>query len=270
MAIHYLLFLALIQGLTEFLPVSSSGHLVLVHHFFGEGSIDLCWSTNRMLDVAVHIGTLLAVVTYFYKDIWQMMSQIHKPNSDGFKLSKNVVIASIPVIIIGFIVQKIEPSFICMLEVMAWTMIIFGIVLWIADKYGNTDKKLKKMNVIQAFLIGLAQAIALIPGTSRSGITMTAARFLGYNRIDAAHFSLLLSIVAIAGAGTLNAYSAYKMEDFNLGMPIIFAISISFITGLFSIAAMMKWLEKFSFTPFVIYRIILGITLLYFIYSDTF
>jgi undecaprenyl-diphosphatase len=270
MALHYLLFLAIIQGLTEFLPVSSSGHLVLTHAFFGEGSVDLCWSANRMLDVAVHVGTLLAVIIYFWKDLRDMATHVHKPKSDGFHMTRNIAIASIPVIIIGYIINKMEPSFLCLIEVMAWMMLIFGIVLWIADKFGKTDKELSQMTNLQAFFIGLSQAIALVPGTSRSGITMTTARFLGFNRVDAARFSLLLSIVAISGAGTLNAYSVFKTGDLELGLSVGLAVSLSFITGLISIAIMMKWLKRFSFTPFAIYRVILGCVLLYFIYSGQF
>ena len=270
MALHYLLFLAIIQGLTEFLPVSSSGHLVLTHAFFGEGSIDLCWSANRMLDVAVHVGTLLAVIVYFWKDLWDMASHVHQPKSDGFHMMRNIAIASIPVIIIGFLINKMEPSFLCMIEVMAWMMLIFGIILWIADKFGKTDKELAKMTSLQAFFIGLSQAIALVPGTSRSGITMTTARFLGFKRVDAARFSLLLSIVAIAGAGTLNAYSVFKTGDLELGLSVGLAVLLSFATGFISIVVMMKWLKRSSFTPFAIYRVILGCVLLYFIYSGKF
>lgn len=270
MAVHYLLLLAIIQGLTEFLPVSSSGHLVLTHAVFGEGSIDLCWSANRMLDVAVHVGTLLAVLVYFWRDLWDMASHVHQPKSDGFGMMKNIAIASLPVIIVGYIINKMEPSFLCLIEIMAWMMLIFGVVLWIADKIGKTDKELKNMTSLQAFWIGLSQSIALVPGTSRSGITMTTARFLGFNRIDAARFSLLLSIVAISGAGALNAYSVFKTGDLEFGFSVGLAVLLSFITGWLSIIVMMKWLKHFSFTPFVIYRVLLGCVLLYFLYSGQF
>lgn len=223
-----------------------------------------------MLDVAVHVGTLLAVIAYFWKDLWQMASHVHQPNSDGFHMLRNVVIASVPVILIGFILNKLEPSFLCMIEIMAWMMLIFGIVLWVADKIGKTDKKLESMTSLQAFWIGLSQSIALIPGTSRSGITMTTARFLGFNRVDAARFSLLLSIIAIAGAGALNTVSVIKAGDLELGLSVGLAVLLSFVTGWVSIIVMMKWLKHFSFTPFAIYRVILGCVLLYFIYSGNF
>ncbi|NQZ13521.1 MAG: undecaprenyl-diphosphate phosphatase [Alphaproteobacteria bacterium] len=266
MALHYLLILAIVQGLTEFLPVSSSGHLVLTHYLMGDSSVDLCWSENRMLDVAVHIGTLLAVLVYFYKDIWAMASNVHQKDSDGFHLLRNVIIASIPVIVCGFLLQKLEPSFLCLLKVMAWMTLIFGIVLWIADKYGKTDKKIEQMGGKHALLIGLSQALALVPGTSRSGITMTSARFLGYTRTDAARFSLLLGIVAIAGAGTLSGYDLYQSGSIDLGLSSLLGVLLSFITGWISIAVMMKWLNRHTLTPFAIYRIILGAGLLYLLY----
>ncbi|MEM9469041.1 MAG: undecaprenyl-diphosphate phosphatase [Pseudomonadota bacterium] len=270
MALHYLLLLAIVQGLTEFLPVSSSGHLVLTHHLMSNASLDLCWTANRMLDVAVHIGTLLAVIVYFYKDLWGMALSIRSRQSDNFSLLKNIVLASLPIIFIGAIIHKLEPSFLCMLTVMAWMTLIFGIVLWVADKFSKTDKELANMSSGHSLLIGLAQALALVPGTSRSGITMSAARFLGYNRVETARFSLLLSIIAIGGAGTLSGYSVYQSGDWALGSSALIAIILSFITGWISIAVMMKFLQRFTFVPFAIYRIILGSILLYLIYFGSF
>ncbi len=268
--LHTIVILAIIQGLTEFLPVSSSGHLVLGHYLMGNSTIDMCWSQNRMLDVAVHVGTLLAVISYFYKDLWSMKKSVHRPHSEGFRMMRNVAIGSIPVIIIGFIVNKIEPSFLCLLEIMAWMTLIFGIVLWMSDKYSKAYRHLEKMNWLHASLIGLSQALALIPGTSRSGITMTTARFLGYTRVNAARFSLLLSIVAIGGAGTLSALDLYESGDIDLGRNVLIGGALSFITGWVSIAIMMKWLQKYTFKPFAIYRVLLGCALLYFIYFGGF
>lgn len=221
-----------------------------------------------MLDIAVHVGTLLAVITYFYKDLWSMTKSVHKPHSEGFRMMRNVVIASIPVIIAGFIINKMQPSFLCLLEVMAWMTIIFGIILWISDRYSKAYRHVEQMTWIHAMLIGLSQAIALVPGTSRSGITMTAARFLGYTRVDAARFSLLLSIVAIGGAGALIALELYETGNIDLGRNMLIGVALSFITGWVSIAVMMKWLQKYTFKPFAIYRVLLGCVLLYFIYSN--
>lgn len=269
MPFYHILLLAVIQGLTEFLPVSSSGHLVLTHNVMGNAATDLCWETNRLIDVAVHVGTLLSVLVYFRQDIFKMVGGITDKNSDGFKMALHVTVASIPVIIAGFIIHKIEPSLLCMVEVMAWTTLIFGIVLWIADKFDN-QKTLEQMKIPQAFMIGLSQALALIPGVSRSGITMTSARFLGFSRVEAARFSLLLSIVAISGAGFLNGIKLAEMNDLSLGIDVLAAVILSFLSGWIAIFLMMKWLSHATFKPFAIYRIILGIILLGLIYNGTF
>lgn len=267
MPIYTILIIALIQGLTEFLPVSSSGHLVLTHYLFGEKSTDVCWNQNRMIDVAVHVGTLFAVILYFYKDLWLMTKSVHRPHSEGFRMIRNVVVASIPIIIIGFIVNAAKPSLLCLIEVMAWMTVIFGVVLWIADRYSKAYRHIERMNWYQALIIGAAQSLALVPGTSRSGITMTAARFLGFTRTDSARFSLLLSIVAIGGAGSLITLDLIKSGNWALGQDVLLAVALSFIIGWGSIAVMMKWLQKYTFKPFAVYRIILGSLLLYLFYS---
>lgn len=268
MLLYHILILSIIQGLTEFLPVSSSGHLVLTHHLMGEGSTDLCWEKNRLMDVAVHVGTLLSVLVYFRKDIYLMLGGILQPKSEGFQLGWHIVIASIPVVIIGFILQQFQFSFLCLLEITAWTTLIFGIVLLIADRFKESGT-LPDMKIGQAFLIGLSQALALIPGVSRSGITMTSARFLGFSRVESARFSLLLSIVAISGAGTLSSLDLFKEGDLIPSQSVFIAVIFSFLAGWISIILMMKWLSKASFKPFGIYRIILGIFLLFLIYSGS-
>ncbi|HPD83625.1 MAG: undecaprenyl-diphosphate phosphatase [Alphaproteobacteria bacterium] len=269
MPLYHIVILALIQGVTEFLPISSSGHLVLTHYILGNGSDDMCWESNRLMDVAVHVGTLFSVLVYFRKDIFLMLGTLHQPKSDGFKLSLHIILASIPVIIVGFVIQQYQFSFLCLVEVMAWMTIIFGIVLWIADRFQN-DKPLEAMGYSQALLIGLSQILALVPGVSRSGITMTSARFLGFSRTEAARFSLLLSIVAISGAGTLGAINLVQEGNLKIGGDVALAVLLSFISSWITIILMMKWLSKATFKPFAIYRIILGITLLGLIYSGIF
>lgn len=266
MVFYHIIILALIQGITEFLPVSSSGHLVLVHTFLGEGKADLCWETNRLMDVAVHVGTLLAVLLYFRKDIYMMLGGLLKPKSDGFKLGLYLILASVPVIIAGFGLQMIKPSLLCLVEIMAWMTLIFGIVLYFADKVDST-KEVKDMNWKNALLIGLSQMIALVPGVSRSGITMTSARFLGFSRVEAARFSLLLSIVAISGAGFLTGLDLIETGNIELGFDVLTAVVLSFIAGYIAISLMMKWLSKATFMPFVIYRVALGVVLLCLIYG---
>ena len=266
-----LIILALVQGLTEFLPVSSSGHLVLVHAAM-DGTREL--AERRTLDVAVHVGTLLSVLVYFRSDVLTMikgaLSWLSGDfTSDKARLPLYILAGSLPVIAAGFVLHKIEPSWLALVEVMAWATIIFGIVLWIADRMGAKTKTLTDMNFKDAVMVGCAQVLALIPGTSRSGITMTAGRFLGYTRTESAHFSLLLSIVAIAGAGTLAGLDIYQSGNTELGLEAFIAAALSFIAGWVSIALMMRWLEKSTFTPFAIYRVILGIILLSLIYSGS-
>ncbi len=269
MAFYHIIILALVQGITEFLPISSSGHLVLFHNLTGNGNVDLCWEQNRLLDVAVHVGTLLSVLVYFHKDILKMMGGMFSTQSEGFGLMKHLIVASIPVIILGFILQQFQFSFLCLLEVMAWMTLIFGIVLLIADRF-EQSKTLEEMSLKNSLLIGLSQALALIPGVSRSGITMTSARFLGFSRVESARFSLLLSIVAISGAGVLSSYDLYESNNLELNQSIVIAVLLSFVAGWVSIMLMMKWLAKASFKPFAIYRIILGVFLLVGIYGGFF
>ncbi len=266
MPLYHIIVLAVIQGITEFLPISSSGHLVLTHALFGNYVGDLCWKTNRLMDVAVHVGTLLSVLLYFRKDIAMMLGGITKPQSTGFKLSGKILIASLPVMIAGFILQMIQPSFLCLLQVMAWMSIIFGVLLYFADKM-NDGRTMQDMTLKNAFFIGLSQMLALIPGVSRSGITMTSARFLGFSRIAAARFSLLLSIIAISGAGLLTSFDIINTDNIDLGFDVLFAVTLSFIAGYIAISVMMHWLSRATFMPFVIYRVILGIALLGLIYG---
>lgn len=269
MTLYHIFILALIQGISEFLPVSSSGHLVLVHHMLEGGSADLCWEQNRTIDVAVHIGTLASVLVYFRKDLCGMLSGFRNRHSPGFRLMGFVGIASVPVILAGLTLHMLQPDWLCLLEIMAWTTLLFGIVLWIADRFVPAEKTLGTMTWKQAILIGLAQTLALIPGTSRSGITMTAARFLGFTRVEAARFSLLLAIIAIGGAGTLSTLDLIRSGNAELGLESLLAAVLSFLSGWAAITLMMKWLERATFTPFALYRIALGTALLALIYSHT-
>ena len=267
MPFYFLVVLALVQGITEFLPISSSGHLVLTHSLLGGQSMDLCWSENRMIDVAVHVGTLASVLIYYRADVLEMLLGFFRRGAKGQKMSIHLIVASIPAVVIGYTIYKIEPSFVCLVSVMAWMTLIFGVVLWVADKYFTGTKSLEKMGMKDAILIGLAQALALVPGTSRSGITMTAALFLGYSRKEAAHFSLLLAIIAISGAGLLTGIDLVQSGDLVLGADVLVAILFTFAASYVAIMLMMKWLENRSFTPFAIYRVILGLVLLGLIYG---
>lgn len=270
MLLYHIILLAIIQGITEFLPVSSSGHLGLFHCF-----TDHCnyWDAqNLTMDIAVHVGTLLSVLTYFWRDVVKMIVGVKdigtgQAKSDNAKLLYFMCISSLPVIIAGFILNILEPDWLKTLHVIAWATILFGILLWWADRKTQSTRTIDNLTIKDALLIGLAQMLALIPGTSRSGITMTAARMLGYSRQESAHYSLLLAIIAISGAGTLIGLDLLKSEDVQLSLDVLIAVILSFISGWIAILAMMKFLEKCTFTIFAIYRVILGGALLTLLYT---
>ncbi len=260
----HLLVLAIVQGITEFLPISSSGHLVLVPVFGG-------WEDQGLLmDVAVHIGTLGAVILYFWRDIWFMvrgMWRVTKGKRDpGARLAALVVLATIPVIGAGFFLDKYIGPSLRTVEVIGWTTLGFGFLLYMADKIGLTIRRVEHTGIVDALIIGLAQCLALIPGTSRSGITITAARFLGFERVDAARFSMLLSIPTILGAGVLKGLELYESGNAQLTNDALTAAGIAFISALVALFIMMAWLKRASFTPFFIYRLFLGGGLLYYAY----
>ena len=260
MPILHLVILALVQGITEFLPISSSGHLVLVPMFLG-------WpDQGLMIDVAVHVGTLFAVLVYLYKDVGAMIGGLGRAvqgrSDPGAKLFMYLVMGTIPVVIAGFLLETYAPDMFRSIIVIGWTTLGFGLLLWIADRVGLTVRRIEHLGISDVLIIGLAQCLALIPGTSRSGITMTAARFVGMERPDAARFSLLLSIPVIIAAGTLTGREIYMTDSGELAADAFVAAGLAFVTALIAIAVMMAWLKRASFTPFVIYRIVLGIGLL--------
>lgn len=271
MALYHILILALIQGITEFLPVSSSGHLTLYHGLIDTGVNDL--ALNRTIDIAVHVGTLFAVLLYFRADVIKMMCallSIFRPssqNKDGLRLIGLVLAGSLPVIAAGFALHLWSPNWLQAIEVVAWTTLIFGVALLWADKKSPETRTVETMSFKDAALIGLSQMLALIPGTSRSGITMTSARMLGFSRREAAHYSLLLAMVAISGAGLLGGLDVIKSGDMVLASDVLLAAGLSFISGYAAIALMMKWLERAGFAPFAYYRMALGGVLLALIYT---
>ncbi len=273
MPIFLLLVLAVVQGITEFLPISSSGHLILVWELFEAGGQDpeaFPESVELSFDVAVHVGTLLAVIHYFRRDVWQMLAGLPKLTNDwrdpGAHLIIALVIGTIPVILAGFFLKEWIELTLRNITVVAWTTIIFGLLLYWADRRVPSKDSLDHLRLSDALIIGLAQVLALVPGTSRSGITMTAARALGFNRPDSAHFSMLLAIPTIAGAGTLAGLSLFKTGELHFGLDALFAAAIAFVVAWVSIALLIGWLRRASFTPFVVYRLILGGVLLYWAY----
>lgn len=265
MPILHLAILALVQGITEFLPISSSGHLVLVPYA-------MQWQDQGlMLDVAVHVGTLGAVMVYAWREIGMMLTGFWKllrgRVDQGTRLMLQVILGSIPVVIAGYAIAKYAGGMLRSVEIIGWTTLGFGLLLGLADRIGMTVRRLEHMSYGGALAIGMAQVLALIPGTSRSGITMTMARFLGFERADAARFSLLLSIPAIAGAGTLTGIDLWQSGDISLTRDVLVAIGLSFASALVAITLMMAWLKHAGFMPFVVYRVLLGILLLYLVYA---
>lgn len=253
--------LALVQGLTEFLPISSSAHLILPSQLLG-------WQDQGLaFDVAVHVGTLLAIVAYFRRDVANLtqawvVSVAKRQHSEDSQLAWLIILATIPAGLAGVIFNDLIESHLRSTAVIATTTIVFALVLWWADKTGKRTQSLQALDLRGAMLIGLAQAIALIPGTSRSGITMTAALLLGYSREASARFSFLLSIPLIAAAGSLKTLELIEQgSDSDWGI-ILLGTSVAFLSAYLCITAFLRFLERIGFTPFVIYRLLLGAILI--------
>jgi undecaprenyl-diphosphatase len=270
----HVVILAVVQGITEFLPISSSGHLVLTWQAFDAAGLDGIAQTGRdrlILDVAVHVGTLGAVCLYAWREIGLMAGGLARLAvgrwTPGARLAAIVIASSLPLVVVGGLFKDVVTTALRDTEVVAWTTIGFGILLYIADRSAMTFRRLEHLTFSAGLVIGLSQVLALIPGTSRSGITMTAARFLGFERVDAARLSMLLSIPAILGAGTLAGYDLYLSGNVVLGYEALVGAALSFVVALVAIVLMVGWLRRASFTPFVIYRILLGAALLWWVYG---
>lgn len=265
MSIEQILVLAFVQGLTEFLPVSSSGHLILIPAFSG-------WADQGIVtDVMVHVGSLFAVLVYFRKDVANLIT-------GGFELTAGkvtnnsrmftyILLATIPALIFGAILKFSGASArLRGVEIVAWNAVIFGVLLYVADRYGSRLKVMADITARPALMIGLAQALALIPGVSRSGITITAARALGYERGEAARFSFLLGIPAISVAGLFTAFEAWRDGS---GVPVdaLWAAFFTFFAALAAIAVLMAVVKRTSFAVFVIYRLALALVLFAMLYD---
>ncbi|MBY0462113.1 MAG: undecaprenyl-diphosphate phosphatase [Alphaproteobacteria bacterium] len=260
MSLHIFL-LCLVQGISEFLPVSSSAHLLLLSDLFRYPTTSLEW------EVALHFGTLAAVILYFYKDLWSMtravffgIVNLNAPSSDIHYLkASHLVLATIPAVIIGYFVKKTggvmySPHFIGIMS------IIFGLLLYFVDKFSKHSED--NVTSLKAVGIGLMQALAFIPGVSRSGSCITAARAFGLNRVEATKFAFLLSIPTVMGAVILTTYDAIK-ENIPLDfMALGPAVLLTAVIGLCVIHGILTFLQRHSFGIFTIYRVILGATLL--------
>ncbi len=256
----HLAVLAVVQGITEFLPISSSGHLVLVPVFTG-------WQDQGLLlDVAVHVGTLGAVILYLSSDLLGILAGLFRVirgrRDPRAMLAAYIVLGTIPVVIAGYLFNLYYPGGLRSILVIGWATLGFGVFLALTDWLGMTVRRMEHLRLSDALIIGVFQVLALIPGTSRAGITMSAARLLGFERLDAARFSMLLSIPAIAGAGVLKGLELYKAGDARLTTDALMAGGMAFGAALVAILIMMAWLKRASFAPFVFYRVVLGCVLL--------
>jgi undecaprenyl-diphosphatase len=266
MSIEQIIVLSLIQGITEFLPISSSGHLLLVPALTG-------WKDQGLItDVMVHMGSFLAVVVYFWRDCLNLLKGgldlLRGRMTPWGKLALFIVAATIPAIAFGLILEQsgFMDSVRSMPQVVAWNAIIFGILLYAFDRFGPQLRTMESMTFLPAFVIGLAQAVAIIPGTSRSGITMTAGRAMGFTRPEAARFAFLVGIPAIAGAGVLKLGKAVA-EGTTIPVDAYITAVLTFFVALATIAILMRLIRNMSFLPFAIYRVGLGVVLLALIYS---
>ena len=244
-------FLAIIQGVTEWLPISSSGLLVIFEELVKLEDKNL----NLLFNIAVHGGSLIAVVIYFLKDLFQIFN--------NYNLIKNIIIATIPVVIAGFLIKITGLNiFLQDIKVVAFATLFFSIVLYFSDKTKVTIQFNKNISNKNALLIGLAQILALIPGTSRSGITISCARFLGFSRVDSAKFSFLISIPVLFAACVLGFSDVVFEPNNQIIILIIFGFFVSLITSLLCIKVFLKFVENNSLNLFVVLRIILGTVLL--------
>ena len=270
-----LLIYCIIQGATEFLPISSQGHLIFFNHHFSVANEHL---SIRDLNIIAHFGSLLAVVIYYRKVCLRLVLSIpnfFRSDLDSYvNLLKNLMISCIPIYFCGYFISYfINEAFFESLLLIGWTTVIFGIILFIVDKNCLRIKNIENLPNMSALYIGLAQCLAIIPGVSRSGSVLTIMRLFGYTRLESANYSNLLSIPVILGAMTYliifkETDNSYIEDVFNLKTALIFFVS--FIFSYFFIHFMITWVKKSSLAIFMYYRVILGTLILTFTYYDLF
>lgn len=251
--------LGVLQGLTEFLPISSSAHLRIFPDLFGWGD------PGAAFTAVVQIGTEAAVLIYFRKDIWRIATawirSLHDPAWRGkldARMGWFIIIGSLPIVILGITLKDIIENDFRNLWIIGTTLVVLGVVLGIADRVGSSERTLKHLNVKHAVYFGLAQAMALIPGVSRSGATISMGRFLGYERETATRFAFLLAIPAVVGAGLFELPEIPHGDNMYGPWPTAFATLVSFVVGYAAIAWLLRWVTTRSYLPFVLYRIALG------------
>lgn len=272
------IFLGIIQGLTEFLPISSTGHLTVTGKLMNLVSAENPEHWTSFIAV-IQLGTLVAILVYFWNDLWHITIDFIKDNvfkrksfsSQSFnsRMGWFIIIGSIPVVIIGLGFKDIiEGAFTKNLYVIGTSLIVLGVILAIAEKVGNFKRELKDIKWYHALIIGFAQSLALIPGSSRSGTTITAGIFLGFKRETAARFSFLLSVPAILGSGLLQLYEALGFIDMSGIVNLVVATVASAISGYLTISFLLKFLKSNSTMVFVFYRIIVGAIIIFMVWNN--
>ena len=248
-----IIILSLIQGISEFLPISSSSHLIIV------SSIYEFQSSSLLIDVSLHLGSLLAIIFFFRKDLLNL--------HNNKKILLLIIVGSIPLILFGYILYKTEfIYFLRDIKIIAWASLIFGMILYFADKNNFNRSLSTDLNLRNILYIGLFQVLALVPGVSRAGITITAARIFKFNRVDASKISFLLAIPALSGASVLNLKNIFE-QSVQINYLVILAIILSFAFSYLTIKFFLKYIEKFSLNIFVIYRIFISLLLFFIIYN---
>ena len=252
-------FLGALQGLTEFLPISSSAHLRIFPELFGWGD------PGAAFTAVVQIGTELAVLIYFRKDIWRIGStwvqSLYKPELRGVldsRMGWYIIVGSLPIVILGITLKDIIENDFRNLWVIGTTLVVLGVILGVADRIGRTDRTIADMTLKNSVLLGLAQAMALIPGVSRSGATISMGRLLGYDREAATRFAFLLAIPAVVGAGLFELPEIPHGDNAYGPWPTLVATVVSFVVGYAAIAWLLRYVSTHSYLPFVLYRIVLG------------
>jgi undecaprenyl-diphosphatase len=256
--------LGVIQGLTEFLPISSSAHLRIYPELFGWGD------PGAAFTAVIQIGTELAVLLYFRHDIWRILTtwlkSLAKPEYRGHldaRMGWYIIFGTVPIVVLGVLLKDAIESHFRSLWLIGTTLIVLGVVLGVADRVGRTTKKVKDVTVRDALLMGLAQALALVPGVSRSGATLSMGRFLGYEREAATRYAFLLAVPAVIGAGVFELKDVPGSDNPYGWGPTIVATVVSFVVGYAAIAWLLRYVTTRSYTPFVLYRVALGaVTLL--------
>ncbi|WP_231482635.1 undecaprenyl-diphosphate phosphatase [Nocardioides sp. URHA0020] len=252
--------LGVIQGLTEFLPISSSAHLRIFPEIFGWGD------PGAAFTAVVQIGTELAVLIFFWRDIWRIavtwVKSLFRPEYRGqldARMGWFIILGSTPIVVLGILFKDVITDDFRSLWLIGTMLIVMGVVLGIADRVGGTEKTLKQLTLRDAVLMGIAQALALIPGVSRSGATLSMGRFLGYERETATRYAFLLAIPAVIGAGVFELKDVPNGDNLYGWGPTIVATVVAFIVGYAAIAWLLRYVTTHSYTPFVIYRIALGV-----------